>query len=268
MRLAIVDDDEKQRKQLKEYVEKYSGEKGLDLVCFEFESGLNFASDYKEPFDIEMPHMDGLTAAEYVRKTDGEAVIIFITRMAQYAIKGYEVNALDFMVKPVTYFNLATKLNRALKVLPRRGVLKLDIAGGGTQILSLKDIHYVEGSNQYVIYHTLDREFKTHTSLRDAELDNAIKSVKGEEEDKRIISLSVKKKDDCGQIVITNYCRSAPEMDRGMPVTKDDRNYHGFGVQSMKYIVEKYGGNILFDYADEMFTMSVLFPDLKRISQK
>ena len=99
-------------------------------------------------------------------------------------------------------------------------------------------------------------------------LDNAIKSVKGEEEDKRIISLSVKKKDDCGQIVITNYCRSAPEMDRGMPVTKDDRNYHGFGVQSMKYIVEKYGGNILFDYADEMFTMSVLFPDLKRISQK
>lgn len=174
MRIAIVDDDEKQRKQLREFVERYSSEKSLDAVCFEFQSGLNFASDYTEPFDIilldiEMPLMDGLTAAQYVRKTDEEAVIIFITHMAQYAIKGYEVNALDFMVKPVTYFNLATKLNRALKVLPRRNILKLDIAGGGTQILPLKDIHYVEGSNQYVIYHTLDREFKVHTSLKAAE---------------------------------------------------------------------------------------------------
>ncbi len=99
-------------------------------------------------------------------------------------------------------------------------------------------------------------------------LDNAIKSVKGEEEDKRIISVNVKKKDDCGQIVVTNYCRSAPKIEGGLPVTNEDKNYHGFGVQSMKYIVEKYGGNIIFDYADEMFTMSVLFPNLKRISQK
>ena len=174
MRVAIVDDDEKQRKQLRDYVEKYASEKSLDAVCFEFNSGLNFASDYTEPYDIilldiEMPLMDGLTAAEYVRRTDGEAVIIFITHMAQYAIKGYEVDALDFMVKPVTYFNLAAKLNRAVKVLPRRNILKLDIAGGGTQIIPLKDIYYVEGSNQYVIYHTLDREFKVHTSLKAAE---------------------------------------------------------------------------------------------------
>ncbi len=174
MRIAIVDDDEKQRKALREYVERYSGEKGLDIVCAEFDSGLNFSSDYNEPFDIilldiEMPHMDGLTAAQHVRKTDEEAEIIFITHMAQYAIKGYEVNALDFMVKPVTYFDLSVKLNRAMRTLPQRSPVKLDVAGGGTQILSLKDIHYVEGSNQYVVYHTLDREYKVHTSLRAAE---------------------------------------------------------------------------------------------------
>lgn len=139
MRIAIVDDDAKERSLLKDYAERYAEEKKLDFGIVEFDSGLNFSADYAEPFDIilldiEMPHLDGLKVAREIRKVDTAAVIIFITRMAQYAIKGYEVDALDFMLKPVTYFNLSAKLSRAMKVVPMRNVVKLDVAAGGVPL--------------------------------------------------------------------------------------------------------------------------------------
>ncbi len=53
--------------------------------------------------DIAMPHMNGLEAAAALRKRDAEVCLIFITSLAQYALKGYEVNAFDFLVKPLSY---------------------------------------------------------------------------------------------------------------------------------------------------------------------
>ena len=54
--------------------------------------------------DIEMRFMDGMSAAEEIRQMDKDVVIIFITNMPQYAIRGYAVEALDYMLKPVSYF--------------------------------------------------------------------------------------------------------------------------------------------------------------------
>ena len=60
--------------------------------------------------DIQMKYMDGMTAAEQIRKLDSEVIIMFITNMTQYAIRGYEVDALDYVVKPVEY--LLTERNK------------------------------------------------------------------------------------------------------------------------------------------------------------
>ena len=59
-----------------------------------------------------MKFVDGMTAAEEIRKMDSEVVIIFITNMTQYAIRGYEVDALDYVLKPVSYFAFSQKLKR------------------------------------------------------------------------------------------------------------------------------------------------------------
>ena len=67
-----------------------------------------------------MPRLGGMPTAERIRQLDPEVVLIFVTNMAQYAIRGYEVDALDFVLKPVSYYQFSTKLERALQRIQRR----------------------------------------------------------------------------------------------------------------------------------------------------
>ncbi len=92
-------------------------------------------------------------------------------------------------------------------------------------------------------------------------LDNAIESVmKEEDEDKRIISLLVKKREQGCHIHIDNYCKDEVTFVDGLPLTsKADKDYHGFGVRSIKYIVDKYEGDILMQAADHCFQADILF---------
>jgi hypothetical protein len=91
-------------------------------------------------------------------------------------------------------------------------------------------------------------------------VDNAIQSVLNEELEKRIISINVKKRGDFAEIVCTNYCSKAPKIEGGLPISEKDSRYHGYGTKSIKYIVEKYGGSMLVDTSDDMFTLGILLP--------
>ena len=173
MRLAIVDDDPEQLAELESYVQKYFAERKelCQIVCFH--SGVDFVSDYNAPFDIilldiDMPDLDGINAAKKIRQVDQNAVILFITRMAQYAIRGYEVQAFDFIVKPVDYFHFSVKLTRAIRQVPKSERISIN-AEGRSIFLEGKDILYVEGDNQYVIYHTVADEYKVHSTLKETE---------------------------------------------------------------------------------------------------
>ena len=64
--------------------------------------------------DIQLPEMDGMTAVKELRKTNELVVVVFVTSLAQYALKGYEVGAMDFMVKPLNYYGFALKFRRAV----------------------------------------------------------------------------------------------------------------------------------------------------------
>ena len=66
-----------------------------------------------------MPHLNGIETARSMRKSDQTAALIFITNMAQYAIHGYEVNAIEYMVKPVGYYNFSDKMSKALEFAKR-----------------------------------------------------------------------------------------------------------------------------------------------------
>lgn len=168
--------------------------------------------------------------------------------------------------KHEAFFDEIEKSINVYDTLPSTGNSALDVLLSDRLLFcnanKIQVSHIVDGS-------ALERmEISDVYSLFGNALDNAIKSVRDAEEEKRIISLKVSKRDNCVQITVTNYCADPPTMRGGMPISDGDSRYHGFGVHSMKYIVEKYGGNILFDYADGMFTVSILFAGFAPISQK
>ena len=74
----------------------------------------NFQTGYDIIFlDIKLPGMDGMQLSHEIRKIDPIVTIIFVTNLVQFAVKGYEVSAFDFVVKPVSYSDFALKLKRA-----------------------------------------------------------------------------------------------------------------------------------------------------------
>ena len=98
IRIAVVEDEELYAEQLQNYISKYAEERKKQIKVTWFQDGEDIVSGYKGEYDIilldiQMRFMDGMTAAEKIRELDSEVVLMFITNMIQYAVRGYEVFA-------------------------------------------------------------------------------------------------------------------------------------------------------------------------------
>lgn len=125
IRIAIVEDENEYQTQLANYISRYEKENNQTFEITVFSDGLDIVDNYTPLWDIifmdiRMKHLDGMAAAAKIRRYDPAVTIIFITTMAQYAIKGYEVDALDFILKPVSYAQFAMKLKKALSAVKKR----------------------------------------------------------------------------------------------------------------------------------------------------
>lgn len=96
-------------------------------------------------------------------------------------------------------------------------------------------------------------------------LDNAIEQEIKEEEKNRIISLKVMAVDGTVFVRMSNYCSSSGlRKENGLPVTtKKDKRYHGYGVKSIRYVVQKYGGKLSFKNEDHEFSLTCYLPKKK-----
>lgn len=173
--IAIVEDEDSCAKQMEEYLARYADESGEVFETVRFCDGDEILENYRAQYDIilmdvQMKFMDGMTAAEEIRKVDPEVVIIFITNMAQYAIRGYEVDALDYMLKPVGYATFAQRLSRALGRMRRRERTYITVPiKGGAMKLAVEDITFVESQGHRLIYHTAEEEYVSAGTIKDAE---------------------------------------------------------------------------------------------------
>lgn len=108
-----------------------------------------------------MPFMDGMKAARRMREIDANVSLIFITNMAQYAIKGYEVDALAYMLKPVGYTDFAFKLQKAIAVSSKNRAEEIVIkTGQSLKVLRIRDIYYLEIVRHALQYHTAEGVFE------------------------------------------------------------------------------------------------------------
>mgnify|MGYP003095374975 FL=1 len=175
LRIAVVEDDETYAAQLKEYLVRYGTEKNQKISVALFPDGEDIVTDYSAEFDIilmdvEMTFMDGMTTAERIREKDNEVVIIFITNMPQYAIQGYKVDALDYVLKPISYFAFSQRIDRALTRVKKKEATYITVAQkGGKKKLNVDKICYVEVRDHDLIYHSTKGDIVTKSSMKEAE---------------------------------------------------------------------------------------------------
>lgn len=170
-----MEDDIEYVEILKNYLIQFEKEYGEKIIFRHFEDGADIAENYKGEYDIilmdiEMTFLDGMSAAQEIRKSDDEVVIIFITNMPQYVMEGYKVNALDYVLKPISYYALSQRLTRAIGRMRRRKKKYVLVPmRGGTKKIDASHIYYVEVRNHMLTFYTKEGMIQGQGSIRELE---------------------------------------------------------------------------------------------------
>ncbi|WP_295747570.1 LytTR family DNA-binding domain-containing protein [uncultured Limosilactobacillus sp.] len=178
MRIAIVEDDDKAANQLKKCIQHYATKHQLTIDILVFNDGVQITSAYPDNldiiyFDVQMPVMDGMTAAKKIRQHDPQVLIVFLTNYVQYAIDGYEVQAADFLLKPVTEFSFSAHFDKLRARIGNHDRFVTVKHGDEIDKIILSDLYYIESAGHYLNYHTKDKVYKTIGSLKNASKDLA-----------------------------------------------------------------------------------------------
>lgn len=175
IKVAVVEDDPEHLKQIRKMLRDYGEKQGIDIRVTSYMDAEELLHDFSPVFDIilldiELPGADGMEAAFRVREADENVVLMFVTNMAQYAIRGYEVGALDFILKPVNEYTFSLRFARAVERVRKNqaGELLLSVADG-VRRQRIDRITYVEIQNRMLHYHTLDGEFVMRGTLKSVE---------------------------------------------------------------------------------------------------
>lgn len=177
-KVAIVEDNESYANTIKEYISRYSLENSIECEVFMYKDGDEITDEFEMKYhiiflDIEMKRQDGMKTAELIRKHDEEVIIIFITNMSQYAIKGYTVNAMSFLLKPVPYFAFSQEFKKSIdkvnKQQKSKSFLVQDLYGL-TKVVSNKII-YIESIKHELVMVTTTGTFQFRGTLKSFEND-------------------------------------------------------------------------------------------------
>ena len=157
--VAIVEDSQEDLNNCLSLLEKYSKEKNVAFNIQTFESGDAFLMRFKSQFDfiildINLSAMNGIDVARTVRTKDEEVIIMFATNLAKYATRGYEVDAVDFVLKPLTYASFYLRIERVMKKLNKKTDSFLVVPSeGGFNKINLNDVLFIEVISHDIIFH-------------------------------------------------------------------------------------------------------------------
>lgn len=162
--VAIVEDNHTEAENLYSLLKQYGDEVGTEIKITKFENGFKFLDGYKAIYDvvfldIEMPEMDGMSCARKLREFDQSIYIVFVTNVAKYAIQGYEVNALDYFLKPARYHDIKMRMETVRR---QKNISDFSIVipfQGGMKKLSVNEIVYVESQAHDITFHTESEDF-------------------------------------------------------------------------------------------------------------
>lgn len=173
IQIAIIEDDPDDQKALLGCLHRYDEINCIAMEICLFSDGESFlkeAGTYDLIFmDIEMPGRNGIETARVLRNRGFQGTLVLVTNMIQYAIHGYEVQASDYIVKPVLYEQLALKFPGYLSMVKRRKTSITIKNRQGIFKLRIQDIIYVEVYSHNILFHLRNTVEECSGSLREYE---------------------------------------------------------------------------------------------------
>ncbi len=162
LHIAICDDEQEFVQHLQGMLGRYAAETGEEIKVTVYRDGLELVKTYDVSIDlifldIQMGTVNGLEAAEQIRKNDHTVGIIFLTSYQQYALEGYQYQAVDYIVKPVKYIRLKLELNRWKERFKKKSPYIVVKNDSGSYKVDLQTLHYAETYKRNLLLHT-DRE--------------------------------------------------------------------------------------------------------------
>ena len=171
--VCIVEDELPAANLLKDYINKYEGLKNQQFEITHLSDGMDLVDDYKGQFDIilldiQMKYLDGMASAQKIRKLDRDVIIIFITSTVSYAVQGYAVDALGYVLKPVSYTQFEQIFDKAiLRVKARQKHVYIKVTADGRQLkLDCNEVVYIESQRNNVIIHCIEGDYVTLGPLK------------------------------------------------------------------------------------------------------
>ena len=184
MRILVVDDEPLARRRLSSQGEDL----GIGEIVGEAENGTNALEMVAvcQPdvvlLDVRMPEMDGLEAARHMRRLPSPPAVVFTTAYDDHALAAFEIQALDYLLKPVRSERLHDALKRAEMLVAGRKLLDWDpdsavgrrqhvsaVVGDSLRLLPVKDVVYLQADQGYVSAVSGDTRLLIEDSLRSLE---------------------------------------------------------------------------------------------------
>ena len=173
IKIAVVEDSVEDLNNCLSLLDRYSKEKNLTFDVQTFASGDAFLMRFKSQYDFiildfYLSAMNGIDVARSIREKDEEVIIMFATNLAKYATNGYEVAAIDFVLKPLSYSSFYLRLERVMKKLGKKNDNFIVVPNeGGFNKIETNNILYVEVISHDIIFHLKDnQEITTSGTLK------------------------------------------------------------------------------------------------------
>ena len=175
MNVVIVEDDVFASNMLVSFFTDYTIEKGREVKIDCYNSPQQFLDEFKSQYDlvlldIQMPGLSGIQVAEKIRQTDENIIIVFITEIAQYAIAGYKVRAMDYILKPVSFYDFSYMVDNAFKIIKSREQKSIVVTSKQCLVkILISSIYFIEVQNHKLYIHTNSETYETWASLSSIE---------------------------------------------------------------------------------------------------
>ena len=172
--ILIAEDQEQERRRLVGYLHAYALERGQEITCMDYPDGSDLLEEYHGGadlilLDIDMVFLDGIETARRIRSFDEQVQIVFITRVVSHALEGYEVQAADYLVKPVSYELFCTKMDRIFRKMEHDQDEMITVrTGSGQRFVRIHEIVFAETSGRRVILH-LPESRRAGVKLQDSD---------------------------------------------------------------------------------------------------